>query len=92
MTHADPAPRFRTVEHIRDRPGVYVGGRDFFAFVHYLVAAVDLLLDHGASWIEVEGGMSSKLSGTSGRLPNRPIKQGFSFRRCGRRKAIDVTQ
>ena len=42
------------VESVRKRPAMYIGGRDFFGFVHYLVSAFDLLLQNGATWIEIE--------------------------------------
>ncbi len=42
------------IEHIRQRTGMYLGSTDFFGFVQYLVSAFDLMLDHGATWIELE--------------------------------------
>ncbi len=32
---------------------MYVGGTDFFGYIHYLVGAFDLLLSNGATWIEI---------------------------------------
>jgi DNA gyrase/topoisomerase IV subunit B len=58
------------VEHIRARTSMYLGSTDFFGFVQYLVSAFDLMLDHGATWIEFE--IAKKLRLTSNaRIPTQ---------------------
>ncbi len=32
------------VEHVRKRPGMYIGDTKFFGFIHYLVASVNFFL------------------------------------------------
>lgn len=49
MTNSSPE-----VESVRKRPAMYIGSTNFFGFVHYLVSAFDLLLQNGATWIEIE--------------------------------------
>ncbi|MCA9041996.1 MAG: hypothetical protein KDA65_16705 [Planctomycetaceae bacterium] len=44
------------VESIRKRPSMYVGSTEFFGFINYLVSGFDLMLHHGASWIEIQPG------------------------------------
>ena len=39
---------------IRKNAPMYIGGTNFFGFVQYLVSAFDLLLQNGATWIEIE--------------------------------------
>ncbi len=45
-----------TIASIRKRPGMYLGGTDFFGYIQYIVSAFDLLLDHDATWIELDIG------------------------------------
>ena len=41
------------IELVRLRPGMYVGGTDFFALINYLVCPFNLLLSHKAQKIDV---------------------------------------
>ena len=41
------------VEHVRKRPGMYIGDTKFFGFIHYLVASVNFFLYRKPKWIEV---------------------------------------
>jgi hypothetical protein len=54
---------------------MYLGGTAFFGFVQYLVSGFDLLLDHGATWIEFEVGETFRLS-SDARIPARIDEQG----------------
>ena len=42
------------IANIRNNVPMYIGGVNFFGFVQYLVSAFDLLLQNGATWIEIE--------------------------------------
>ena len=44
------------VASVRKNTPMYIGGRNFFGFVQYLVSAFDLLLQNGATWIDIEIG------------------------------------
>lgn len=44
------------IESVRRRPGMYVGGTDFFGFIHYLVGPVALLLAQGPKWVGIAAG------------------------------------
>lgn len=50
------------LENIRKRPGMYVGSTEFFGFINYVVSAFDLMLQHEASWIEIELAQNIHLS------------------------------
>ena len=41
------------IEHVRRRPGMYVGSKDLFGLINYLVCPFNLLLSYGASWIDI---------------------------------------
>lgn len=47
---------------IRKRPAMYIGGTDFFGFIHYVVSAFDLMMDNHATWIEFEAGNNLTLT------------------------------
>jgi DNA gyrase/topoisomerase IV subunit B len=42
------------IEHVRERPAMYIGDTGFFGMVHYLVSAVNLFLERSPSWISIE--------------------------------------
>jgi len=44
----------RGIASVRLRPSMYVGSTEFFGFIHYVVSAFDIMLHHGATWIEIE--------------------------------------
>lgn len=74
--HETDSSRERSdVEHIRKRPAMYLGGTDFFGFVQYLVSAFDVMLDHGATWIEFEVAENYRLS-SDARVPTRLNDRG----------------
>lgn len=59
MAEADPTdeiPSLRAIAAIRKRPAMYIGGTNFFGFIHYIVSAFDIMLDNGATWITIEPG------------------------------------
>lgn len=60
---------------VRLRPAMYVGGRDYFGFIQYLVCAVDVHLNHGATWIEVVGGEAIRVV-SDALLPVRVLEGG----------------
>lgn len=53
---------------VRKRTSMYTGNTSFFGFIHYVVSAYDLLLQHKASWIEtnisgdIDSGICFRLS------------------------------
>ncbi len=51
-----------TAAFIQKRPAMYIGGVDFFGFIQYIVSAFDLLMDHGATWIEIQVDDKIKMS------------------------------
>jgi len=53
---------FLTAALIQKRPAMYIGGTDFFGFIQYIVSAFDLLMDHGATWIEIQVDDKIKMS------------------------------
>jgi DNA gyrase subunit B len=56
MTDGDSIRHLTGLAGIRKRPAMYIGGTDFFGFVHYLVAAFDLMLENGASFLDLHIG------------------------------------
>lgn len=60
---------------VRLRPAMYVGGRDYFGYVQYLVCAVDVHLNHGATWIDVIGGDTIRVV-SDALLPVRLLEEG----------------
>ena len=62
MSNADSTRHLRGIAGIRKRPAMYIGGTDFFGFVHYVVSAFDLMLEHGATFVEIEFKDSIRLS------------------------------
>jgi topoisomerase-4 subunit B len=70
-----PSGELSDVAHIRKRPGMYVGCTSFFGFVQYLVSAFDIMLDHGATWIEFEVARNFRLS-SDARVPIRLNDRG----------------
>ena len=43
-----------SIASVRKRPAMYVGSTEFFGFIHYVVSAYDLLIQHDATFIEAE--------------------------------------
>ncbi|WP_459556043.1 hypothetical protein [Lacunimicrobium album] len=68
---------------VRLRPAMYVGGRDYFGFIQYLVCAVEVHLNHGATWIDVVGGETIRVA-SDALLPVRVLEGGEvePFDRC----------
>lgn len=56
MTDRDSIRQLQSLAGIRKRPAMYIGSTDFFGFVHYLVAAFDLMLENGATFIDLHVG------------------------------------
>ena len=62
MSNADSTRHLRGIAGIRKRPAMYIGGTDFFGFVHYVVSAFDLMLEHGATFVEIKFDYTIRLS------------------------------
>ena len=41
------------IEHIRERPTMYLGSTGFFGLINYLVCPINLLLQHAAKYIHI---------------------------------------
>lgn len=41
------------IQHVRKRPGMYIGSTGFFGTIHYLVDATNLILQHTPSVVEI---------------------------------------
>ncbi|MCA9200808.1 MAG: hypothetical protein KDA87_24890 [Planctomycetales bacterium] len=75
MTDRVDIPRLDAIDSIRRRPAMYIGGTDFFGFIHYVVSAFDTMLEHGATWIEIEVGEHLSIA-SDARLPIRLNDEG----------------
>lgn len=57
------------LEHVRQRPGMYVGSTEFWGFINYVVCAYRLLIHWGATRIDFTGRDTLTLS-SDGMLPS----------------------
>ena len=57
------------VEHVRERPGMYIGSRGFFGLVHYLVDATNLILQHRPTKLAISTDGSEFTFGSDTTIP-----------------------
>ncbi len=48
------AEELSAIEHIRRRPTMYLGTTGFFGLIHYLVSAVNVLLERSPTWVSIQ--------------------------------------
>ncbi len=64
------------LQHIRLRPGMYVGSMDFFGLIHYLVGGVNWLLQSHPTTISIEAGDDGVVLSADSSLPVPDSKFG----------------
>ena len=67
------------IEHVRLRPSMYIGSTDFFGTIHYLVDAINLILQHSPGVLEISSSADGFTMRSDIVLPIHENENGLRF-------------